>query len=204
MPINLDFKADGISALFLGADMAATTADLEAGEIGPGDQCYAVGLFRLRAGKGRNLPIVHTGNLAMMPDDELIPCQDWSRPEKTRLVEGFLVEMTNLDGLSGSPVFIRPLAFDFDPQELIPGPRFKTEATLSRANVQLLGIWQGSWDGESAVKDSRNRSRVPFGVGVVTPATKLLELLEQPEVASERDSFLEQVRLAEVVKPRVG
>ena len=74
-------------------------------DVGTGDTCYAIGLFQLMQGKRRNLPIVHTGSIAALPSDELIPIRD--RNDKTAFVSGYLVEMTNLSGLSGSPVFVR-------------------------------------------------------------------------------------------------
>lgn len=40
--------------------------------IGIGDMCYTIGLFHLLSGKKRNLPIVHTGNIALLPEDEKI------------------------------------------------------------------------------------------------------------------------------------
>src|SRR5215469_7360941 len=42
-------------------------------DIGPGDAAYIVGLFSLHPGQRKNLPIVHAGNIALMPGDELIP-----------------------------------------------------------------------------------------------------------------------------------
>src|SRR5260370_4788487 len=76
--------------------------------IGVGSGTFTMGLFQLLSGEKRNLTIVHTGNIAMMPGDEKIPVVDWTDPDQKRqiFVEGYLVESLSLKGLSGSPVFV--------------------------------------------------------------------------------------------------
>ena len=73
-------------------------------EIFCGDTVSLVGLFRLRAGSKRNVPIVHTGHIASVPDpNEKIPLTD----RVTGLpieVASYLIEAQTFDGLSGSPV----------------------------------------------------------------------------------------------------
>ena len=90
--------------------------EFEMSNIGVGNFTYTVGLFRLLSGEKRNLPICHFGNIAMLPGDERIPVVDWTDPkgEKRLFVDGYLIESQSLDGLSGSPVFVRPeLNLDF-------------------------------------------------------------------------------------------
>jgi hypothetical protein len=62
---------------------------IKAGEvgIGIGELTYTVGLLRLMSGAMRNLPVVHFGSIAMVPD-ERIPVQDWREPNKVLEVEG--------------------------------------------------------------------------------------------------------------------
>ena len=77
-------------------------------DISIGDFCYIVGLFRLLSGPRRNLPVVHTGHIALLPSDERMPVRDWlGAPSARRDVEGHLVETSNLQGLSGFPCFVR-------------------------------------------------------------------------------------------------
>ncbi len=45
--------------------------------IGAGDLVYIVGMYHFSPGTARNVPIVHTGHLAMMADGEKIPAKDW-------------------------------------------------------------------------------------------------------------------------------
>jgi hypothetical protein len=61
--------------------------------VGPGDAAYLVGLFYLRHGKRRNLPIVHAGQIAMMPSDDPIPV---TRDDNSGIIDdvsAYLVEM---------------------------------------------------------------------------------------------------------------
>src|SRR5579883_3432308 len=45
----------------------ATAEKVKVWDIGPGDAVYVVGLFHLHIGKKRNLPVVHAGNIALLP-----------------------------------------------------------------------------------------------------------------------------------------
>jgi hypothetical protein len=165
--------------------------------IGIGDVCYTIGLFRLLYGSQKNLPVVHTGNIAMVPEDEKIPVEDWdnidSRVKKSRYIEGYLIGSQSLDGLSGAPVFARPTTDENLPclkstEDDISGERF------SISDVFLIGIWQGSWTAPPDEVMAREieigrQTRVPLGMGVVVPVAKLLELLESPQVQKKRDEF---------------
>src|SRR5260370_39693629 len=77
--------------------------------IGVGSGTFTMGLFQLLSGEKRNLTIVSTGNIAMMPGDEKIPVVDLTEPDQKRqsFGEGYCVESLSLKGLSGSPVFVR-------------------------------------------------------------------------------------------------
>lgn len=164
-------------------------------KIGTGDTCYAIGLFQLMQGKRRNLPIVHTGSIAALPSDELIPIRD--RNNKLTQVSGYLVEMTNLSGLSGSPVFVRssiPVASDRI--EILDGtPRLTGSAAFISApsiDVSLLGVWVGSWDARPSDVHGANSPhgvRVPVGLGTVIPAQRILEILEDDGLSKHREGL---------------
>jgi len=166
---------------------------IEENNIGIGDNCYTIGLFRLMFGKMRNLPIVHTGNIAMVPGDEKIPVEDWDNPPKSKpkYIEGYLIESQSLNGLSGAPVFARP-TID------CPIGRKDNEGILGSLlaikNIFLIGIWQGAWNAPPdkilAAEIERGKMvRVSLGMGVVVPITKLIELLEMPELQKRRDQI---------------
>jgi len=157
--------------------------------IGIGDICYAVGLFRVLAGRERNLPVVHTGNLALIPGDERIPVRDWDDPlqQRVRQVEGYLVAMSTLSGLSGSPVFVRPVV-DTKAKD-IHGTQ--TIVRMPRHDIYLLGVWQSSWEAppsEVLALEHGHPVRVPVGMGVVVPLARIKEVLEMPNLKAEREA----------------
>ena len=79
---------------YFGEAMLLGDEDIKQGFIGIGDQCYTIGLFRFMAGSNRNLPVVHTGNIALISGKEKVPVNDWDDPnnEKIRHIEAYLIE----------------------------------------------------------------------------------------------------------------
>ena len=74
-----------------------------------GDPICIVGLFHWHSGSGRNTPIVHSGNIALLPDPrEKIPIKDRVAGQLQK-VEAYLVEVQTFEGLSGAPVFQREM-----------------------------------------------------------------------------------------------
>jgi hypothetical protein len=74
-----------------------------------GDPICIVGLFHWHSGSGRNTPIVHSGNIALLPDPkEKIPIRDRIGGQVQK-VEAYLVEAQTFEGLSGAPVFQREM-----------------------------------------------------------------------------------------------
>ena len=54
-------------AEYIATEDMATPEYLKTAEIDVGDLCYTVGLFRFIFGKKTNLPLVHSGNIALFP-----------------------------------------------------------------------------------------------------------------------------------------
>jgi hypothetical protein len=161
--------------------------------MGVGDITYVVGLFRVLFGKKRNLPVVHTGHIALLPEDERIPVID-SSTGRTIEVEGYLIEAHALDGLSGAPVFARtsePIRAEFRPEtKLDIGVRRQIPGRMHGLTV-LIGLWQSSWEGYPSerlmeARPSAALGRIPVGFGLVVPAYKIAETLNQPEAVEER------------------
>jgi hypothetical protein len=198
---DVDLAASLFQVDFTGCDVKSIPSELIADAeaiasngIGVGDQAYAVGLFRVLHGRKRNLQVVHTGNLALLPGEERVPVDDWERPGagERKWVEGYLVEGNGLQGLSGAPVFVRPtfISEEFN----LEGGR-QVHAMLSRLDLLLLGIWQGAWDAKTdalLTADRGREMRVSVGMGVVVPASKLIEVLEMPKLKTERDAIYRQ------------
>lgn len=169
--------------------MILTDDRVEKFKIGIGTDAYVVGLFRMLTGNKRNLPVVHTGNIAMVPGDERIPVKDRASG-KTHSVEGYLMEAHTLDGLSGSPVFARKIV-----RLTLRIDGVKTDV-YANWDFALLGLWQGSWTAspddvlgtELVSQGHRNEVRVPLGMGIVVPAKKFVDILEMPDVKADREA----------------
>jgi len=69
-------------------------------DIGLGDETFAIGLFRSHYGQQRNMPVIRVGNIAAMPEEPI------AAKYGKDFIEGYLVEMRSIAGLSGSPVFV--------------------------------------------------------------------------------------------------
>lgn len=169
--------------------------------VGVGDICYAVGLFRLMAGRDRNLPFVHTGNIGMLPGDQTIPTRSWRNTgPRTFQTEGYLAEMTSIAGLSGSPIFARP-TFGLRGAQLNDGT--DASALLANEQVYLIGLWQGAWDGDpdDVTRHEVGDYKVPVRIGIVIPIEKVVSLLESPALKQEREALLVRRRDNALAKP---
>jgi hypothetical protein len=129
-----------------------------------------------------------------MPKDERIPVRDWRDPNRTLRIEGYLVETQAMQGLSGSPTFIRPTTrVSLLPQNFLVDPRSASPEDYSGAvpmqKLFLLGLWTNSWDAppdEVLAAQTGTQNRVPVGIGIVVSAQKIVETLEQQEVKDLR------------------
>ncbi|HEX4070907.1 MAG TPA: hypothetical protein VHX68_07040, partial [Planctomycetaceae bacterium] len=153
--------------------------------IGPGDNVYAVGLFSLALGRGRNIPIVRAGHIAIMSKEKIpgIRIGHWSGE-----AEVYVVEARSIGGLSGSPVFVRgtvnvPIKAANDGENLV---------MHGVGHPHLLGLVHGHWVipaatiNEVRIKPTRERSEANLGLAIVVPAHKILEVLNHPELVEMR------------------
>jgi hypothetical protein len=197
MPLDVNFKASGVDWLVLPQDTLLKNHEKqETLSIGPGDFCYAVGLFRFLPGKRRNLPILHTGHIALLPSDERIPVKNWRyRREKdqpaTTDFEGYLVQMPSVEGLSGSPVFVRASNVEFENLYEEDGQR--QSGYMATAKLYLLGVWRSAWgaDADQTLASDVGDHKVPVGFGCVEPAYRLVEILESSSAKEGRQRILE-------------
>lgn len=83
-PFNYDFTGCDVKAI--PSDIIASGEVADANWVGSGDATYTVGLFSLLQGEKRNLPVVHSGSIALMPSDETVPVRDWDTPNGVRYV----------------------------------------------------------------------------------------------------------------------
>lgn len=144
-----------------------------------GDEVFVTGLFTPAPGQKRNMPIVRHGNVAMIPEEQI--------QTELGFADVYLVEGRSIGGLSGSPAFVRrteTLKVRMDDGRITtinsPGP------------FKLLGLMQGHWDiKESEMNKSSVRHDgehgVNMGIAIVTPAAKILDILNQPAMVKIRE-----------------
>jgi len=176
---------------------------LESKNIGAGDLAYIVGLYLLLYGEKRNMPLVHTGNIALMAEDEPIPVTDWTSKDPNARVEinGYLIEAHTLPGISGSPVFVRrTVSIEVGSMEVVPNFSFAVETnevnedaikTWGYGTVWLLGLWHGGWEDEprKMLAIPKNRKvNAPIGMGITIPTTKIIEVIDQPKLKDIRNA----------------
>lgn len=165
-------------------DMAATADYIRDRDLGIGSEVFVTGLFAVRRGQSRNLPIGRTGTISAMPLE--LDEDEWSG----KPYQAYLVELRSLGGLSGSPVFV------LDP------PTFKrndsgNEAYLDQA-LRLLGMVRGHWNyrpESTAVDfDEREAELVHSGIAIVTPVDEILRLLQRDDLEEERRRRIRQAQ----------
>jgi hypothetical protein len=156
--------------------------------IGIGDDTFTVGLFTYHAGTQRNMRIVRHGNIAMLPDE---PIQ-----VDNGFAEVYLVEARSIGGLSGSPVFVRKSI------SLRVTTEKENETKLQGlGRLFFLGMMRGHWDIRESDMNKpsfiQDRQRgVNLGIGMVTPASKILEVINHPDLVSLRERREQEHRKA--------
>jgi hypothetical protein len=161
-------------------------------DVGVGDMTYVVGLFKFHSGRKRNVPIVHSGNIAMMPEDERVEIEDWNvdDPDARIEIEAYLIESHALDGLSGSPVFVRPSGPWLN-ATIETKTKKRVNIRAARDEVLLLGLFQASWDAKPAkilAQQTGDDVLVPTNIGVVVPVEKIKAILKSDKAMKAKDS----------------
>jgi hypothetical protein len=157
----------------------ATDAVIAEHGIGLGDEVVIVGLFTGYFGLSRLIPIVRTGNIAMMPDETI--------PTEMGNMEAYLAEGRSIGGLSGSPVFCRSTV-------RMPAQTAHGEPALisGLGPIHFLGLMHGHWDLPSSFDESERREAVNMGVSIVVPAKKILEVINGPELRELREKAFQR------------
>lgn len=171
-------------------------------KIGPGDAVYLIGLFYLHAGKKRNLAVVHTGHIGLMPSDERIPVEKDDGSGDLEEVEAYLVEAQALKGASGSPVMVRPtikhMVTEHDDQQ--------ESLAISEGRDFLLGVWTAAWPGrpDKILGEARGVSQstwVPVGMGLVVPCIRILDIIRRTDLIEERRKAMKEITRSHAASP---
>lgn len=178
LPMAVMADSDQMTLLI---DIVATGEIVKTLRIGPGDDVFFAGLFSMHEGQARNIPIMRVGNIAAMPEERIVT--------NFGFIDAYLVEARSTGGLSGCPVFVH----------LAPVGLQRRIVCDEEGSFFLLGVMQGHWDemsprnarGDTVIEDSLQERGVNMGIAIVVPATKILEILNHPQML-ERDRKIEE------------
>jgi hypothetical protein len=153
--------------------------------VGVGDEIAAIGMFTRFSYEDRHLPFVRTGHLAMLPTLR-IPVKNFER------MDAYVAE---IEGLSGSPIWARTTnsfnAAQKDRSEEKPSVPFNGDT-----HVIFLGLLHGRW---RVPEETREGQSAPYtqnvisGMSLIVPARKILEVINQPELAAMRKKEDEKI-----------
>lgn len=169
-------------------DMAITDEIIRKEGIGVGDEVFLTGLFTRHRGRERNLPIVRTGNIAMMPEEPV-----WTQ---MGFMDAYLVEARSIGGHSGSPVFVH-----------LSGMRERGKRVRFRGRIfYWLGLVHGHWkldmlNTDVLMEDFVTGEPINMGIAVVVPVSKIMEVLNQKTLAEERKTIEEREQAKRMPAP---
>lgn len=152
-----------------------------------GDRVYFIGLLDLEGYKDmaeRNVPMVRSGTLGALYQDD-VPI---GPAGAVRHVQAHLIDCRSYSGFSGSPCFVQR---DIDQGS---GPGFRRGGPADNETV-LLGLVSGHFDqwgharltGDLALEPGSVQVPLNSGVGVITPAEKIKEVLAMDDLEGERN-----------------
>jgi hypothetical protein len=154
----------------------------------PGDDVYFAGLLaQVPAMGARNLPMVRTGSIGALYQDE-IPMRLGGGT--VIRVQGHLIDCQSFGGFSGSPCFVRYISSQGQTENF--GLRYPIQSTL------LLGMVGGHFDLKASVTlpDQENKVDIPVaaGVAVLYPGETIRDMLDEEPFAGERGSVEAEIR----------
>jgi len=154
--------------------------------LGVGDEVFITGLFTKVTETSKNIPIVRTGTVAMIPGEKI--------PWRDRYIDAYLIEARSIGGLSGSPVFIREtLAMSMSTSPIVEPGRNRTKFLHGLGHFYFFGSLIGHWDVPEGFSPTQAET-VNMGIAPVVPASKIREILFQPELAEIMKKVNDEMR----------
>jgi hypothetical protein len=192
-PDTVDVAMVGVSADVINvADLEAypshriaTDEVIQQFDVGVGNEVFFPGLFKNHIGAERNIPIVRVGNIAAMLEEKV-------RISRDKEIDAYLVEARSIGGLSGSPVFVHLGALRLKNGQIM-------QASEDHGIFFLLGLMVGHWREHGITDADSVRSepgmpteQVNMGIGIVVPAQRVMEVVNQPKIKEAEEKFLQK------------
>jgi hypothetical protein len=158
--------------------------------VGVGDEVIIMGLFFSHYGEVKNVPIVRVGNIAAMPDEPL--------PTDRGPMDGYLIEVRSIGGISGSPVFTH---LAVRPENTIlpatPYPQLEhKQLPKSEKYHFLIGLVHGYYtintQEDWVSRTDQQVGDLNTGITIVVPASKISETLNGPELLGADTQMAEE------------
>jgi hypothetical protein len=175
--------------VYLHSNMLVTNDQINAANIGPGEDIFMIGRFMDHDGGDENVPAVRFGHISVMP--QKIEQRTGAANRKS-----FILDVHSRTGYSGSPVFAYRTPFtDFG----VPTPLANMPAPYSRFLV-LLGVHWGAFPERWEIGISTgpySHSGLPAnakyvegfsGMSLAVPAYEILEFLDMPKLKGPREA----------------
>jgi len=179
------FQSDLLNLEPIPEHLFASPEEMRDSRIAVGDEIAAIEVFTRFSHQDRHLPIIRTGNLAMLPTLS-IPVKNFEP------MEAYVAE---IEGLSGSPVWVRPAdyfnAAQKDGSEEKPPVPFNGDT-----DMLFLGLLHGRWAVSKAAIEGQSAQyteKMISGMSIIVPAHKILEVINQPELAAMRTKNDEKI-----------
>ncbi len=175
----------GLDVATIPLHMFADSDVIQECDLGIGDEVFITGLFTGVVETSKNIPIVRTGNVAMMPDEKI--------PFGDHLIEAYLIESRSIGGLSGSPVFIKEtitrrqirlkpgVKLNAGTGDKHPGQSFDTIGVQGTGRFFFFGSVIGHWKLPLGFTLTEAEA-VNMGIAPVVPAHKISEIIMQDDL----------------------
>ena len=181
--------AQSMESTRLHAEACLTEARIKEYDVGIGSDISVIGLFTMREGKDRNIPIVRSGIIAAMPGEPI----DDGTPHVP--YQAYLAELMSIGGLSGSPAFVHPRAgpLHVHASEPTGDGRIRVTTRWNQPSF-VLGLVRSHWDERPphASKDLPRREWLNRGISAITPITGVLDVLDYSIFKEERAGDAEE------------
>lgn len=165
----------GAECHYFDRELILSTDSMSEQRVAVGEPCMTLSLFKHFKEDEPNLPYVFSGVIALLPPTGVLVPVVNEETEEAEYIEAYLVETRARRDSSGAPVFVQTQGAGGETQLHLLG--IFQEPMLGRANDDIGKLGRAKQPG----------SLVPFGVGFITPALRLGELLDHPSVVNERN-----------------
>lgn len=155
--------------------------------FGIGHEVNVIGLFHKHPGGNKNLPILRTGNIAMMNEE---PIKIEIESGQCHYSDLYLIELRSIGGLSGSPVFVH---------------KNVVKEGKSHHSLFWMGMIHGHWplSEDESIDRVRDIEGEPLntGIGMVVPATKIMEITQHEGLMKEKEKDRKKFNMRNIPTP---